>query len=56
MKILTQEQKLIFNQKDIENIRFLYKHGIIIIDGYMRHGDKVNSDNILKLNTWSREK
>lgn len=50
------QDEIIFNQKDIEDIRFLYKHGIIIIDGYIRHEDKVNSDNILKLNTWSREK
>lgn len=50
------QDEIIFNQKDIEDIRFLYKHGILIIEGYIRHGDKVNSDNILKLNTWSREK
>ncbi|MBC2857253.1 hypothetical protein H3N56_12500 [Cetobacterium sp. 2A] len=48
--------EIILNQVDIEDIRFLYKHGIILIDGYIRHDDSVNRDNILKLNTWSREK
>lgn len=47
--------EIIFNQIDIENIRFFYKHGIIFIEGYIRHGDSINEENILKLNQWSRE-
>lgn len=48
--------EIIFNQIDIEDIKILYKHGIIFIEGYIRHGDSINEENILKLNQWSREK
>lgn len=48
--------EIIFNQIDIEDIKILYKHGIVFIEGYIRHGDSINEENILKLNQWSREK
>lgn len=47
--------EIILNQIDIEYIKILYKHGIIFIEGYIRHGDPINEKNILKLNQWSRE-
>lgn len=47
--------EIILNQIDIEYIKILYKHGIIFIEGYIRHGDPINEENILKLNQWSRE-
>lgn len=30
------------------------KHGIFIIKGYIRHNDDISSENILKLNEWTR--
>ena len=43
-----------FEQIDIEDIKIFLKHGIFIIKGYIRHNDDINSENILKLNEWTR--
>lgn len=43
-----------FEQIDLSDIKIFLKHGIFILEGYIRHNDSVNSENILSLNKWSR--
>ena len=48
--------EIVFQQIDIADVKVLYRHGIIYIEGYIRHQDQINSENIFKLNQWSRER
>ena len=43
-----------FEQIDLSDIKIFLKHGIFILEGYIRHNDPINSENILNLNKWSR--
>lgn len=51
---LFKNDTISFEQIDIEDIKIFLKHGIFIIKGYIRHNDDINSENILKLNEWTR--
>lgn len=51
---LFKNDTISFKQIDIEDIKIFLKHGIFIIKGYIRHNDDINSENILKLNEWTR--
>lgn len=51
---LFKNNTISFEQIDIEDIKIFLKHGIFIIKGYIRHNDNINSENVLKLNEWTR--
>ena len=51
---LFKNDTISFEQIDIEDIKIFLKHGIFIIKGYIRHNDNINSENVLKLNEWTR--
>lgn len=51
---LFKNDTISFEQIDIEDIKIFLKHGIFIIKRYIRHNDDINSENILKLNEWTR--
>lgn len=53
IKSLSTNKEISLKQIDIAHMNFLLKHGIFMINGYVRHDDDSNVENIFELNKWA---
>lgn len=53
IKSLVTNKEISLKQIDIAHMNFLLKYGIFMINGYVRHDDESNVENIFELNKWA---
>lgn len=53
IKSLVTNKEISLKQIDISHMNFLLKYGIFMINGYIRHDDNANVENIFELNKWA---
>lgn len=53
IKSFVTNKEISLKQIDISHMNFLLKYGIFMINGYVRHDDDSNVENIFELNKWA---